>query len=172
MHSRLEKHQKHSTLFPSREDYQHECIRKQNKEPPHYEHTPEDFALEDLEGNVYKLSDYRGKYVLLEFSASWCGWCKLEIPFLETVYKNTQGKNFVMFTINLDDERGKWEEDVKHDNLPWKVISDLKAFESPVAKNYNVSGIPMIYLIDPEGKIKEKGLRREEMIEYINTLFE
>ena len=65
-----------------------------------------------------------------------------------------------------------WEEDVKHDNLPWKVISDLKAFESPVAKNYNVSGIPMIYLIDPEGKIKEKGLRREEMIEYINTLFE
>ena len=73
---------------------------------------------------------------------------------------------------SLDDERGKWEEDVKHDNLPWKVISDLKAFESPVAKNYNVSGIPMIYLIDPEGKIKEKGLRREEMIEYINTLFE
>ena len=48
----------------------------------------------------------------------------------------------------------------------------LKAFESPVAKSYNVSGIPMIYLIDPEGKIKEKGLRREEMIEYINTLFE
>ena len=131
-----------------------------------------DFTLEDLEGNTYKLSDYRGKYVLLEFSASWCGWCKLEIPFLETVYKNTQGKNFVMFTINLDDERGKWEEDVKHYNLPWKVISDLKAFESPVAKSYNVSGIPMIYLIDPEGKIKEKGLRREEMIEYINALFE
>ena len=49
-----------------------------------------DFTLEDLEGNTYKLSDYRGKYVLLEFSASWCGWCKLEIPFLETVYKNTQ----------------------------------------------------------------------------------
>ena len=125
-----------------------------------------------MEGNTYKLSDYRGKYVLLEFSASWCGWCKLEIPFLETVYKNTQGKNFVMFTIYLDSERGKWEEDVKHYNLPWKVISDLKAFESPVAKSYNVSGIPMIYLIDPEGKIKEKGLRREEMIEYINALFE
>lgn len=130
-----------------------------------------DFTLQDVDGKEYKLSDYRGKYVLLEFSASWCGWCKLEIPFLETVYKNTKGKNFVMFTINLDEERDKWEQDVKQHELPWTVLSDLKAFNSPVAKNYNVSGIPMIYLIDPEGKIKEKGLRREEMIEYINALF-
>ena len=131
-----------------------------------------DFQVFDTLGKTYTLADFKGKYLFVEFSASWCGWCKLEIPYLKTVYENTKGKNFVMFTINLDDERGKWEEDVKHYNLPWKVISDLKAFESPVAKSYNVSGIPMIYLIDPEGKIKEKGLRREEMIEYINALFE
>ena len=149
------------------------CREKLEKEKRVQPGTPAyDFTLEDIEGNVYKLSDFRGKYVLLEFSASWCGWCKLEIPFLETVYNNTKGKDFVMFTINLDDERGKWEQDVKQHNLPWKVISDLRAFESPVARNYNVSGIPMIYLIDPDGKIKEKGLRREEMIAYINGLFD
>lgn len=131
-----------------------------------------DFTLEDLEGNTYKLSDFRGKYVLLEFSASWCGGCKKEIPFLKTVYKNTSDKDFVMFTINVDNEREKWAKDVEQHKLPWTVLSDLKAFDSPVVKNYNVGGIPAIYLIDPDGKIKKTGLRREKMIEYINTLFD
>ena len=129
-----------------------------------------DFTLKDIEGKTYRLSDFRGKYVLLEFSASWCGWCKLEIPYLQTVYKNTRGKDFVMFTVNLDEDRAKWEEDVKKHQLPWPVISDLEAFKSPVAQNYNVSGIPAIYLIDPQGVIEAKGLRREKMIEYINTI--
>lgn len=133
--------------------------------------TAYDFTLSDIQGKEYKLSDFRGKYVLLEFSASWCGWCKLEIPFLKTVHEVTQGKNFVMFTVNLDEDREKWEKDVKEYDLPWPVISDLKAFKSPVALNYNVSGIPMIYLIAPDGKIKEKGLRREAMIEYIQALW-
>lgn len=130
-----------------------------------------DFTLYDISGKEYKLSDFKGKYVLLEFSASWCGWCKLEIPFLQTVYNNTKGKDLVMVTVNLDEDRNKWEEDVKKYNLPWPVLSDLKAFKSPVALNYNVTGIPMVYLIDPDGVIKEKGLRREAMIEYIDALF-
>lgn len=130
-----------------------------------------DFTLTDIEGKTYKLSDFKGKYVLLEFSASWCGWCKLEIPFLKTVYENTKGHDFVMFTVNLDEDRAKWEEDVKKYELPWPVISDLQAFKSPVATHYNVSGIPMIYLIGPDGLIKEKNLRREPMIAYINSLF-
>ena len=104
-------------------------------------------------------------------SASWCGWCKLEIPYLKTVYENTKGKNFVMFTVNMDEDREKWEKDVKEYNLPWPVVSDLKAYSGPVAQNYHVKGIPMIYLIDPEGKIMARDLRREPMIEYINKLF-
>ncbi len=130
-----------------------------------------DFTLHDLNGKEYKLSDYRGKYVLLEFSASWCGWCKLEIPSLKQVYQNTKGKNFVMLTVNLDDNREKWEHGVKEYDLPWPVLSDLQAFKSPVAKNYNVSGIPVIFLIDPDGVIENKTLRREGMIDYINDLF-
>lgn len=130
-----------------------------------------DFTLADLEGNSYTLSDFRGKYVLLEFSASWCGWCKLEIPYLQTVYENTRGKAFELFTINLDEEREKWEYDVREHPVPWPVISDLQGFKGELTKRYNVSGIPMIFLIDPDGIILEKGLRREAMISYVNTLF-
>lgn len=130
-----------------------------------------DFTLKDLAGNCYRLSDFKGKYVLLEFSASWCGWCKLEIPFLQKVYENTKDKNFVMFTICLDESREKWEKDVKEHNLPWKVLSDLQGFKGDLTTNYNVGGIPVIYLINPEGIIEKKDLRRDEMISYINNLF-
>ena len=82
-----------------------------------------------------------------------------------------QQRVFVMFTVNMDEDREKWEKDVKEYNLPWPVVSDLKAYSGPVAQNYHVKGIPMIYLIDPEGKIMARDLRREPMIEYINKLF-
>ncbi len=128
-----------------------------------------DFCLKDLDDNTYHLSDYKGKYVLLEFSASWCGWCKKEIPYLKRVFEQHKGdERFVMFTINLDKKRELWEQDVKEFNLPWKVISDLKAFNGPITDAYNVHGIPMIYLISPEGNIIEKNLRGEVMINTIN----
>lgn len=126
-----------------------------------------DFQLQDTLGKTYQLSDYRGKYVLLEFSASWCGWCKLEIPFLKRVYELSAGKNFVMFTINMDTERSLWINEVLKENLPWTVLSDLQGFEGEVARHYNVTGIPVIFLIDPEGKIVTNQLRGEKMIEYI-----
>ncbi len=127
-----------------------------------------DFCLKDLDGNTYRLSDYKGKYVLIEFSASWCGWCKKEIPYLKQVYEQHKAdERFVMFTVNLDKRRDLWEKDVKDFNLPWKVISDLKAFDGPITEAYNVHGIPMIFLISPDGKIMEKGLRGENMIETV-----
>lgn len=126
------------------------------------------FCLQDLDGKQYRLSDYRGKYVLIEFSASWCGWCKKEIPYLKQVYEaHKDDKNFQMFTINLDDNREKWEKDVKELALPWPVISDLKAFKSEVTDAYNVHGIPMIFLISPDGKIVANNLRGETMIKTV-----
>lgn len=130
------------------------------------------FLLSDMKGQKYRLSDFRGKYVLIEFSASWCGWCKFEIPFLKKVHENTAGKDFVMFTINLDDNKEKWEEVIQKDNLPWPVISDLKAFDSPVSKEYNISGIPSVFLIRPDGKIDRNDLRGDAMIKYINSIFD
>lgn len=124
-----------------------------------------DFCLQDIQGRAYRLSDYSGKYVLVEFSASWCGWCKKEIPFLKQVYEeHKDDERFAMFTINLDDRREKWVEDVKEYDLPWPVISDLKAFKSEVADAYNIHGIPAVFLIDPQGRIAYSGLRGKEMI--------
>ncbi|MDE6452006.1 MAG: hypothetical protein K2L23_06940 [Odoribacter sp.] len=73
-----------------------------------------------------------------------------------------------MFTISLDKERKLWVEDVVRENLPWPVISDLQAFDGELARQYNISGIPVIFLIDPEGKIVTNKLRGEQMIEYIS----
>lgn len=127
-----------------------------------------DFLLQDLDGRHYRLSDYRGRYLLLEFSASWCGWCKKEIPFLRRVYDEHKDNDaFAMLTVNLDDQRAKWEADVKHDSLPWPVLSDLKGFKGEITEEYNVHGIPAIFLIDPKGHIAATGLRGEEMIETV-----
>lgn len=129
-----------------------------------------DFTLQDTTGKAYRLSDFRGSYVLLEFSASWCGWCKLEIPFLKKVYDLSQDKKLVMFTVNMDKERKLWVDDVVKDNLPWPVLSDLTAFEGEIARQYNVRGIPIIFLIDPEGRIVTNQLRGEAMIRYMDQL--
>ena len=77
-----------------------------------------------------------------------------------------------MFTVNLDKERKLWVEDVAKENLPWPVISDLQAFDGELTRQYNVSGIPVIFLIDPEGKIVTNKLRGEQIIEYISLLME
>ncbi len=130
-----------------------------------------DFHLQDTAGNLCHLSDYRGKYVLLEFSASWCGWCKKEIPFLKRVYeRHKDDARFMMFTINLDKERKAWVREVEESALPWKTISDLKAFDGPAAAAYNVHGIPSIFLIDTEGRIAAKDLRGENMVKIVDSV--
>lgn len=129
-----------------------------------------DFELPDENGKLFRLSDYRGKYVLIEFTASWCGWCKKEIPFLMRLHQETKGKNLEMFTIYLDKDRDTWKNDLKEHSLPWTVLCDLKAFDGPVPPAYNVHGIPAIFLIAPDGTIKAKGLRGDAMIETIKAL--
>lgn len=148
--------------------YCEQCLQQEKRVVPG--NPAYDFTLQDTTGKTYRLSDFRGQYVLLEFSASWCGWCKLEIPYLKKVYELTRGKNLAMFTINLDKERKLWMEDVAKENLPWPVVSDLKAFDGELTRQYNVRGIPVIFLIDPDGKIVTNKLRGEQMIAYIREL--
>lgn len=126
-----------------------------------------DFTLKDIHGKEYKLSDFRGKYVLFEFSASWCGWCKKEIPFLKQVYENGKDKDFVMFTINLDKNKELWQKEIETEKVPWLMLSDLQTMKGGVAKLYNIKGIPQIILIDKEGRIVKNNLRGDEMIEFL-----
>lgn len=129
-----------------------------------------DFELPDRNGKLFKLSDCRGKYVLVEFTASWCGWCKKEIPYLTRLYEETKGKNLEMVTIYVDKSKEAWENDLKEHPLPWTILCDLNALEGPAPQAYNVHGIPAIFLIAPDGTIKAKGLRGDAMVETIKGL--
>jgi len=117
--------------------------------------------------NIFKfnLSDYRGKYVLLEFWASWCVPCRAENPDLLIAYKKYQEKGFVVVGISLDDKKDRWEKAIEEDKLPWIHVSDLNAFDNKLAKLYGVQPIPDNFLIDPQGKIIARQLRGKEVQE-------
>lgn len=116
-------------------------------------------------GKVVSLADYRGKYVLVDFWASWCGPCRAENPALTKVYNEYKNRNFDILGVSFDDEKGrdKWLKAVKEDNLPWTQVSDLRGFESDAAKRYNVQAIPQNYLVGPDGKILAFNLHGEEL---------
>lgn len=129
-----------------------------------------DFSLTDLVGNKHDLKDYRGEYVLLDFGASWCLWCKKEKPFLLNAHARYKDKGLKIINISMDKNRSDWEEDIKKENYPWISISDLKAWGGNIAKDYGIKGIPNIMLIDKNGKIVAKNLRGENIEKAILTL--
>lgn len=125
------------------------------------------FSLSDTTGRVWTNADYKGKYLLIDFGASWCGWCKLEKPFLLDVYEKFKGDKFELINISLDKDKLSWVTDLERENYPWISISDLKGFEGNITKDFNISGVPEIMLIDPQGKIIAKGLRGEKIAKTI-----
>lgn len=120
-------------------------------------------SAETPEGKIIKLSDFKGKYVLLDFWASWCAPCRQENPNIVKVYQQFKGKNFTVLGFSLDDDKGKWQQAIKADNLNWTHISEMKQWDSENARLYNVNAIPASFLINPEGKIIAKNLRGEEL---------
>ncbi|WP_094568745.1 TlpA disulfide reductase family protein [Mucilaginibacter xinganensis] len=124
-----------------------------------------DFTQNDVNGVPVKLSSFRGKYVLIDFWASWCGPCREENPNVVRVYNKYKEKNFTIIGVSLDKQSGRadWLSAIKSDGLNWTQVSDLKFWNNQAAALYYVSSIPANFLIDPNGKIIAKDLRGDDL---------
>ena len=118
-----------------------------------------EISLPDTEGRNVKLSSFRGKYVLVDFWASWCAPCRRENPNVVQAYKQFKNKNFTILGVSLDRQKEPWEKAIVDDNLNWTHISDLKYWQSEIVPIYQVESIPFNVLVDPDGKVVAENLR-------------
>jgi peroxiredoxin len=130
------------------------------------------FTQNDVNDKPVSLADFKGKYVLIDFWASWCGPCRAENPNVVEAFNKFKDKNFTILGISLDQPGKKdlWLEAIKTDGLNWTQVSDLQGWKNAVAAQYGVRGIPQNYLVDPNGKIVAKNLRGEGLHKKLKEL--
>lgn len=131
-----------------------------------------DITLKDIKGNTVSLSDYvgKGKYVLIDFWASWCGPCRKEMPAVKAAYEKFASKGFEIVGISLDSSQSAWEKGTADLGITWPQMSDLKGWKCEGAALYGVNGIPFTLLVDPAGMIIAKNLRGEEIDSKLSEL--
>jgi len=130
-----------------------------------------DFAETDTAGNRVKISSFRGKYVLIDFWASWCRPCRMENPNVVAAFNKYHQKNFTVLGVSLDQAKEAWLNAIKMDGLTWTHISDLKGWNNEVAAQFKITSIPQNILIDPKGVIIAKNLRGEDLNKKLEQLF-
>lgn len=122
-----------------------------------------EISLPNPEGTVVPLSSLRGKYVLVDFWAKWCGPCRKENPNIVRAYNQYKDKGFTVYGVSLDRTKDDWLQGIREDGLTWTHVSDLKFWQSEAAKTYNITAIPFSLLLNPEGKIIAKNLRGQAL---------
>nr|WP_315421994.1 TlpA disulfide reductase family protein [uncultured Pedobacter sp.] len=128
-------------------------------------------AMPDKDGKIVKLSDFKGKYVLVDFWASWCGPCRRENPNVVAAYKKYHDKGFEILGVSLDSKKDAWLKAIAADGLTWTHVSDLQAWSNSAVKAYGVKSVPASFLLDPEGKVVGKDLRGEELNKTLADIF-
>lgn len=128
------------------------------------------FTEKNLKGKDISLKSFKGKYVLIDFWASWCGPCRRENPAVVAAYNAFKDKNFTILGVSLDKDRAAWEKAVKDDGLVWEQVSDLKGWNAAPAALYGVRSIPSNFLVDPQGRIIAMNLRGEALAQKLSEV--
>lgn len=135
-------------------------------------HKAPDFILRDINGKPVKLSDYKGKYILLDFWASWCAPCRHEHPLMIELYKKYGADKLTFLSVSMDASSASWKQAVKTDGLVWTQLNDAESMNGRVADVYGIKALPFNCIIDPNGQIIATKLRGEDLSGFITKLFD